>query len=133
MDYVNIMLLNKLKEVGAMYIAKRRGCGLVMFASASFICWVVFGFINIQTWIAGGISIILMAIFDYACKKEYNKILFGPNNIIGIIVFLMVGLGMGLSWYQIIICAIFMPLIYTMVLELYLIGKNHVDDYTDDE
>ena len=116
-----------------MYITKRRGCGLFVFANFSFICWIIFAFIDIRTWIAGITAIAMMMIFDRGCVREYGKTFFGFNYLIGVIVSVMIGFGIGISAAPVIISALTMPVMYTMALEMYLFYKEHENDYDYDD
>ena len=112
-------------------MGEKRGCLLALMLSTSFISWIVMAFVDIRTWLMSLISIVVMAIFDYGCHKECNRVFFGPNYVIGVIVSLMVGSSMGIPTAQLIVGTILLPMLYTVVIEFYVTKDHYKDEYDD--
>ena len=109
-------------------ISERKMCALIAMMALflmSSLAWIVALFINFYIFISGIIATAIMLIFDRGCYKEYGKVFLGPNYVIGVVVFAMIGFAIHLTSKQLIFGAMLLPLLYVIGTKRILLANKN--------
>lgn len=100
-------------------------CLLYIVAGISFWCWIFFAFTNIRTWIIGIFGLLVAILFSSICEKEYDRSYFSFSYLVGFITSLLVGMWVSnVARWQMILSAIFMPMVFPFVIAFYRVLKE---------